>query len=141
MKTISRPGVAEDPWKTEGVSSAAEHIREAYLEALRHWRTSITGERAGLSGEFRELAAKWKEDTQFQSSPTLIAMHPSYQRIIGMGRQVLPFILHDLEATNAPWFWALKAITGEEPVRPEDRGYIDRMTRAWIAWGIRKNLV
>jgi hypothetical protein len=124
-----------------GVSDAALMIDRSMRKAVDHWNETITSERAGIDGTFRHLAAWWKCDTEFQSSVTRIAMHPGYQRIIGMGRDVLPLILRDLEAAPAPWFWALRAITGIDPVPVQDRGYIDRMTRAWIRWGIQRNLV
>ena len=124
-----------------GLSDAASIVERSRQAAERHWNETITSERAGLRRQFHQLTRWWKRDTEYQSSPTRIAMHPGYQRVIGMGRDALPFILKDLKATQAPWFWALQAITGEDPVPPEDRGYIDRMTRAWLRWGMRKNLV
>lgn len=124
-----------------GLSRAARVIDRSMREALSHWNETITSERAGIEGTFRHLAAWWKRDTEFQSSPSRIALHPGYQRIIGMGREALPLILRDLEATHAPWFWALQAISGDDPVRMGDHGYIDRMTRAWMRWGIQRNLV
>jgi hypothetical protein len=124
-----------------GLSDAALTVDRSLRQAVSHWNETITSERAGTHGMFRHLAAWWKHDTEFQSSPTRTAMHPAYQRIIGMGREVLPLILRDLEATQAPWFWALQAIAGTDPIPVSDRGYIDRMTRAWIRWGIQRNLV
>jgi hypothetical protein len=124
-----------------GLSAAALMIDRSMRQAVSHWNETITSERAGTHGTFRHLNSWWKRDTELQSSPSRIAMHPGYQRIIGMGRDVLPLILRDLETTQAPWFWALRAITGEDPVSAEDRGYIDRMTRAWIRWGIQRKLV
>lgn len=124
-----------------GLSAAAALIDRLIQDALSHWNETITSERAGLAGQFRHLATWWKRDTEFQSSPARIALHPAYQRIIGMGPGALPLILRDLEHTPGQWFWALQAISGEDPVREEDRGYVDRMTRAWIRWGIRKKLV
>jgi hypothetical protein len=44
-------------------------------------------------------------------------------------------MLADLRDTGSHWFWALREITGENPVAPEDRGYVDRMIQAWLAWG------
>lgn len=124
-----------------GLSDAASIIDRSRRTAAQHWNETITSERTGIRARFHHLTRWWKRDTEYQSSPTRIAMHPGYQRVIGMGRDALPLILKDLEATQAPWFWALRAITGEDPVPPEDRGYIDRMTRAWLRWGMRKNLV
>jgi hypothetical protein len=124
-----------------GLSSAATLIDESITEAYHHWRQTLTSERIGLEEELRQLATAWKKATEFQSSITRIAMHPAYQRIVGMGEQALPYILRDLEMTQAPWFWALHAITGIDPVPVEDRGYIDRMTRAWVRWGVRENII
>lgn len=124
-----------------GLSDAASMIDRSRRQAVSHWNETITSERTGVQGQFRHFTAWWKRDTEFQSSSTRIAMHPGYQRIIGMGKDALPLILRDLEATQAQWFWALKAITGDDPVPMEDRGYVDRMTRAWVRWGIQRNLV
>ena len=88
--------------------------------------------------DFERLTAEWKEETVHLSSPTAIAMHPSYQQIIGMGTAALPLILQDLERAPAQWFLALRAIARESPVRPEDRGDITAMTRAWLDWGKRR---
>ena len=84
---------------------------------------------------FQQLANEWKRDTVYLSSTDAIVMHPAYQRIIGMGQGVISLILQDLEEAPAHWFHALRAITGESPVRPEDRGNIDAMRRAWLDWG------
>lgn len=97
--------------------------------------------RATLEEEFRRLAREWKRDTEFQLSPTRVAMHPAYQRIIGMGPDALPLILRDLAAQPAPWFWALHAISGEEPVPPSARGNVDLMADAWLRWGERRGLL
>lgn len=124
-----------------GLSDAALTIDRSIRQAVRHWKETITSERAGVRGRFAHLANWWKRDTEYQSSLSRIAMHPGYQQIIGMGRDALPLILRDLEATQAPWFWALQAITGADPVPVSDRGHIDRMTRAWLRWGIQRKLV
>lgn len=90
--------------------------------------------------EFRELAATWRRETEHLSS-TSVFTHPAYQRIIGLGSKAVPFILRDLASTGAQWFWALRAITGENPVRPEDTGDVRRMTEAWLAWGETRALL
>jgi hypothetical protein len=126
---------------THGVSAAARLVHKSIEEAWEHWQETITSRRGTLEREFHRLARQWKEETEFQSAAERIAMHPAYQRIIGMGKEALPFILHDLQETHDLWFWALAAITGENPVPEEDRGYIDRMVRAWIRWGMRRNVI
>lgn len=68
-------------------------------------------------------------------------MHPAYQAIIGMGAEALPLILEDLRENSGHWYWALKAISAEDPVVPSDSGSIKRMKRAWLQWGEAKRLV
>ena len=85
--------------------------------------------------EFNILSKAWKEDTWYVSSPNRIAEHPAYQAIIEKGESILPMILRDLEKSHAQWFWALTSITNESPVLFEDRGNIEAMTEAWLAWG------
>lgn len=84
--------------------------------------------------KFRELTRQWQDETATSSSVTEMAMHPAYQQIIGMGRDALPFIFRELEKAPHHWFWALRAITGENPVKPEHRGNLDAMTKDWLEW-------
>jgi hypothetical protein len=88
-----------------------------------------------MARRFEELAARWREDTQFHSSPKILFEHPAYQEIIGFGPAVLPLLIKDLEETGSFWFWALKAITNENPVPHIDRGDIPRVTEHWLNWG------
>ena len=69
------------------------------------------------------------------------AMHPAYQQIIGMGKTAIPLILFEMMAKPGHWFWALKSITGEDPVSPEQRGDVNEMTQAWLRWGKEKRYI
>ena len=75
------------------------------------------------------------------SSITKLVMHPCYQRIIGMGPAVLPLLLRELQKEPDYWFWALRAITGENPVGPKDTGDIEKMAESWIRWGRDRGLM
>jgi hypothetical protein len=88
---------------------------------------------------FRRLAAEWKRRTFLLSKISAKVMDDSYQKIIGMGPVAIPFILRDL-CDNGPnhWFWALHAITEENPVPEEAVGNIKAMTEAWLQWGREK---
>jgi len=68
------------------------------------------------------------------------AMTLPYQEIIGIGRPALPMILNELKERPVHLFWALRAISGTNPVEPEDRGRIDKMREVWLEWG-RKNKI
>ena len=90
--------------------------------------------RPNLDAEFSALVETWRKEKVFNSSTTELAMHPAYQKIIGMGPDALPLIFRELERQPDHWFWALKAITGADPVKPEDRGRIAKMAAAWLNW-------
>lgn len=84
---------------------------------------------------FITLKKKWEEETTFLSSVTDICMHSAYQQIIGMGPIAIPLILSEMKIKPGHWFWALQAITGENPVSSSQRGRIKQMTESWIRWG------
>jgi hypothetical protein len=94
-----------------------------------------------FSQEFKRLLAEWKEQATFLSSATQMAMLPQYQQIIGMGKPAIPLILNELKDRPTHLFWALKAISGMDPVPAKDRGHIDKMIKAWIKWGRQKNYI
>lgn len=84
---------------------------------------------------FRRLEAAWNADTSHLSSATKIMEHPAFREIVGMGASVVPLMLRDLEKRPSLWVWALPDITGIDPVPEKDRGYIAKMTEAWLRWG------
>jgi hypothetical protein len=91
---------------------------------------------------FRELVAQWHRERGVTSSPVHMAMCPAYQQIIAMGEGVIPLILRQLESeADDPdhWFWALRVLSGADPVSVDDRGDMRRMAAAWLDWG-RRNL-
>jgi hypothetical protein len=68
-------------------------------------------------------------------------MHPAYQEIIGMGRDALPLILEALQHEVDHWFWALRSITGVDPVIPEHRGQLPAMASDWIGWAKNQGIL
>ena len=92
--------------------------------------------RIATEERFAQLAKAWKSDTEFVSKVSKKILHPAYQKIIGMGESAIPLILNDL-AENGPddWFWALTAITDENPITDEIAGNMVAMTEAWLRWG------
>lgn len=87
---------------------------------------------------FRELVEQWQVETAVLSSARQKAMHPAYQRIIGMGPAVLPLILRELESHPAHWLWVLQAITGENPA--EGCETVPGAVTAWLDWGRSRGL-
>ena len=70
-----------------------------------------------------------------------MVMHSAYQRIIGMGSTAIPLILEELRHESDHWFWALRAITGENPVEEGDQGRVSHMRQAWLDWGTDKGYI
>ena len=68
-------------------------------------------------------------------------MLPAYQQIIGMGLDALPLILRELQQEADHWFWALRAITGIDPVPKSSAGKIEEMRDAWLAWGYERGIL
>jgi predicted DNA-binding antitoxin AbrB/MazE fold protein len=110
-------------------------------QELQVHQALATGVSTELRRRFNVLSAQWKEETRYLSSTTDIATTPAYQRIIGMGMPVVPLILEDLQIQPYHWFWALNAITGEDPVPQSMRGGVREMADAWISWGVQEKLI
>ncbi|MDF5726997.1 MAG: hypothetical protein PUP92_02925 [Rhizonema sp. PD38] len=92
-------------------------------------------ETAKIETIFLELVEQWRRETGMLSVTSKVSIHPAYQRIIGIGQPVVPLIMRELEREPDHWFWALSAITGANPVKPEQRGRLSQKAQAWIEWG------
>jgi hypothetical protein len=132
-------------WET--ANCAYEHS-VAWLQhpADHEWRLprplsvrTVPRSRVDLEVRFENLADEWEEATAFESVVTRQAMHPAYQRIIGMGDEVVPLILRRLRREPHQWFWALTAITGKDPA--EGEATAGRAAEAWLEWGRAQGLV
>ena len=82
---------------------------------------------------FSDLAQRWRRETAAHSVLQKKVLHPAYQRIIGLGPVVIPLILRELQREPSHWFWALNAITGEDPV-PIGSTF-EQAADAWLKWG------
>ncbi len=94
-----------------------------------------------LEAEFSRLAQQWRHETRMLSSDADIAANFAYYQIIGMGEKAVPLILRELQEHGGRWFWALRAITRQNPVAPKDRGNTKRMIQAWLEWGKQNGYV
>jgi hypothetical protein len=89
---------------------------------------------AWVEKKFLRLRDEWKSQRGPESSTLRLEMHPSYQKIIGMRPAVVPLLLCELETSLDSWFWALRAITEEDPVPADLRGDGEAMANAWLRW-------
>jgi len=122
-----------------GVSRESEITLKEMLDSLKDYYFMPISRRSATE-EFYSLVSEWRKDVKHLSSITEMAMHPAYQQIIGMGKNVLPLIFSELETRPNHWFWALKAITGEDPIQPNQRGNIPQMTQTWLNWAKDNNI-
>jgi len=86
-----------------------------------------------LELQFNEFADAWERETRAQSFVHRRSMHPAYQRIIGLGPPAIGLILERMRRRPGHWFWALNAITGEDPAGGLTKPSVAR--EAWLQWG------
>lgn len=98
-------------------------------------RPSSESDECQVEARFRQLMDAWRSECGPSSSAVDMAMHPAYQQIIGMGPAVVPLLLRALQERPDHWFWALRAVTGENPVPEQSQGRVAEMTSAWLEWG------
>lgn len=115
--------------------------RTRYYSAWQQDTASQKRSENPISRTFRTHARRWKSDTQFISSLSEKYLHPSYARIIGLGWAALPLILGSLKRNPDDWYYALRAITGENPVPDTAAGNMPEMSRLWLKWGRERGLV
>jgi hypothetical protein len=96
---------------------------------------------ADIRDVFEDLKTDWKSKSRYMSNSAQMATLWPYQQIIGMGRPALPLILRELQRETDHWFWALEAISGENPVPLDQSGQVENMARAWIEWGKQRGLI
>lgn len=118
-----------------GFSSSYKFHKDKPLNTIHQQRDS------NLYKEFLRLSKEWKESTNLISDWSRIVYHPSYQKIIGLGPEAIPFILKEMQDNGGQWFWALEALARENPIIDADAGKIKKMTEAWINWGIEKGYI
>lgn len=94
-----------------------------------------------ISIKLEELYQLWEKDTVFVSSITQILQSPFFEMIVNLGYPAVPAILRRLQTRHNFLFEALGRITGENPILPAHKGYIDKMCEDWIKWGKQKGYI
>jgi hypothetical protein len=94
-----------------------------------------------LTDQFHTLALQWREEIGPDSSLSNIVSNINYLRVISLGPSVVPLILRDLQRQPAPWFVALRAITGNDTIGAEYPGNFKKKAEAWLQWGRDHGLV
>jgi len=99
------------------------------------WAYSVPITDMQLNQRFTNLVREWKRETVNISSIQQMVLHSCYQEIIAMGPKAIHLILNELKQEPDFWFWALRALTREDPVKEEIRGNVMAMREAWLDWG------
>lgn len=60
--------------------------------------------------------------------------HPDYAILRSYGKEIIPFVLHELIIGKGHWFLFLHEVTGVNPVPEEEAGQITKMRIRWINW-------
>lgn len=129
-------------WGQSPHGSFAEWVATAEIEdRLVHQLLTSKVEATSIGERFRKLADEWASDVSNVSSVEALTLHPKYQQIVGLGWDVVPFLLADLQAKRGFWFTALNQITGVRPFDRSDAGNSRRMAEGWIRWGKRKGII
>ncbi|MCI1267914.1 MAG: hypothetical protein LKG19_15165 [Saprospiraceae bacterium] len=87
-----------------------------------------------LKKKFELYSSLWKKETMFSSSSSEITNNAAYRSIIGLGTDIIPFIIHDLQQSENHWFYALEQLTGENPISNDHIGVIKLMKSDWLNW-------
>ena len=82
--------------------------------------------------EFDSLAQTWRRETGHYSLLQQKILHPAYQQIIGMGERALPSLIKALDYKPSHWFWALRAITRNNPAERSET--VGEAVNAWRNW-------
>lgn len=120
---------------SNGVSDESQALSRQFQKLNQRKTLAESIRPRTLEERFQELLQRWKRERGPYSYTRQLVAHPAYQQIIGLGEPAVALILRELEASPDHWFWALSAITGQDPVRPENRGKLRLMAADWIRWG------
>lgn len=131
--SLFRPAQSKN-WAATAYSGIVTFATTAVCSQLRYLQTSVPILRPQIVRKFGHLTAQWRGTRNAVGSVLEICTNPAYQQIIGMGQDAVPLILRELEQELDHWFWALAAITGENPVHEKNRGRLKLMAQDWFAW-------
>jgi len=107
------------------------------------WTIAVSQiENIDIKKEFQHLVKKWINETIASSSPLEKIANDNYLEIIKLGgahrEVVLQLIFQELNKKSDFWFKALKHISGENPVKPEEFSSYKLVKQAWLNWGKEK---
>ena len=120
---------------------------ELWHEMQRKWNFFISRSSAVEKAEditevgriFEGLAESWRESTGGYSLTYRRYAHPSYQAILVLGKDSIPFILRELQQRPDLWFEALRLLTKENPAQ-NAKSFNDAVS-CWLRWGKQNRFI
>jgi len=85
---------------------------------------------------FKKLVEQWRKETSVLSSVQAKIFNANYQRVMTLGRQVLPLIFRELRDRGGQWYWALECITGDNPAASAQN--ISEAKQAWLRYAVER---
>ena len=96
-------------------------------EAFNQAHDLPLAEDAKFKAHFEELQAAVERTYDEGDDPTYFHLN-----IWGMGPAILPLIFARLQNDDEYWFWALMAITGEDPAAQTES--FEQAKQVWLTW-------
>lgn len=79
-----------------------------------------------------DIISKWKQETAYASSPSLIIENRYFQTLVFMGPMAVPYILEDIEIDPSPLVWALNLIYNKK-ITTKKGATIEDACKLWVA--------
>jgi hypothetical protein len=137
-----------NPVSVAGIPKPASHSGSSLLPTGKGGVTihianyiGVSLSSAALEDRINKLADEWEEKSIHYSSIERMCMLPEYQEILALGWSAVGPLLRRMQKNPDWWFWALRYITGDDPVPASARGDLTEMTKAWIQWGSNRKLI
>lgn len=119
--------------------SVRQHTKSSHFLFIKNSVFITEMYKQKLKQRFDLYNSIWQNETMFSSSISEITNNAAYRSIIGLGEDVIPFIIQDLKNNNSHWFYALEALTGQNPIKSEHRGIVELMKADWLEWANKNN--
>ena len=102
--------------------------------ANQDWQYDSCPSKEEILERFDYLKKRWIAETRILSNPRLKYNNENYQEIIKLDSYILPYLIDDLRENDYDWFFALREITNDDPIKKGHEGYYDLMKQDWLDW-------
>jgi hypothetical protein len=93
-----------------------------------------------INEKFELLFEQWYIETALLSGKRVYE-NPNYQKMVALGKPIIPLLLKKLEIKPCYLFNALEKLTGEDPVLKEHSTDFEMIKSDWLTWGKEKGYI